>query len=98
MKCLMSIFKIAGFTCVILGLGGIAGAIECGTGYLTASVLMIGGTLMLAEYYREGEYYHEKNKDIVNLVAASADAGRRGKCRRKGRDTGRSNRTVGRVG
>ena len=97
-KCLMKIFKNAGFVCLILGVGGMAGAIECGTGYLTSGILLIGGALMLYEYYREGEYYHEKNKDIVNLVAASVGTCRRGKSRRKGGGSGRSKRTVRRVG
>lgn len=83
MKFLMSIFKNAGFVCLVLGLGGTAGAIEFGTGYLSAGGLLIGGALMLYEDYRLGGIYREKDKDIIDLIAGSADAGRRGKSRKK---------------
>lgn len=43
----MKVFNAMGFVSTVLGIGGMAGAIEFGAGYLPATVLGIGGILLM---------------------------------------------------
>ena len=64
----MKLFRILGFVSTVLGIGGMAGAIEFGTGYLLATVLGIGGTLLMTiSKERQDE---KDNTDIIDMLVA----------------------------
>lgn len=49
-----SIVEGLGITCVIIGISGVTGAMDHGTGMLQSVILLVAGTLMLYLAYRTG--------------------------------------------
>lgn len=48
-----------GFCCCLLGIGGIGGALELGTGLITSSTLLVIGIICFYFYIKEGGVYEE---------------------------------------
>ena len=90
----MRVLKLLGFVGTVLGLGGRAGAIEFGTGYLPTTVLGIGGILLLIITKERNN--EEDSTDIIDMLVAYA--GNNCKCGRMHRGAGRGNHHVGRTG
>ena len=66
----MKLLNLLGFIGTVLGIGGMAGAIEFGTGYLPAIVLGIGGILLMTI---SKERQDEKDStDIIDVLVAYA--------------------------
>lgn len=62
----MRVLKILGFVGTVLGIGGMAGAIEFGTGYLPTTVLGIGGILLLIITKERNN--EEDSTDIIDML------------------------------
>lgn len=57
----------ASFICILLGIAGIAGAIETGTGYCTSAVLIVIGAICGVWSGIESGYFRRRKKDVHGI-------------------------------
>lgn len=80
----MKLFDITGFVAAVLGIAGLAGAIDSGTGLPQAVALTAVGGLMVYITYQEKKEDKGENNNIVNIYGADSDADTDGDSTRSG--------------
>ena len=66
------IMKNAGFVCILVGISGIAGAIELGTGLVKSVIVFVCGVIILTQICKEEGKVSEK-EDNSNSSGNSVD-------------------------
>lgn len=71
----MKLFDITGFVAAVLGIAGLAGAIDSGTGLPQAATLTVIGCLMVYITYKERKENKDESNHIVSIDSTDSDAG-----------------------
>lgn len=66
----MMILKTAAFCLLMVGVGGIAGAIETGTSPVNATVMFFAGCMAMAVYAKADSLRYRRNKEIDRFISA----------------------------
>lgn len=64
----MLILKIAAFWMPVMGIGGIAGAVETGTSPVNAVITFLAGCVLLALYSRLDSIRYRRDKETDRLI------------------------------
>ena len=65
----MIILKVAAFWLPVIGIGGIAGAIETGTSPVNATVVFFTGCILMAVYAKADSLKYRRDKEIDRFIS-----------------------------